>query len=187
MCSAVRNHIEKSLNEEQLKHVMDHHGEYLLRLAYLYVKDWPAAEDILQEVFLTYYQKADQFEQRSSLKTYLTKITINKCHDYLRSWKNKRSLFSEAIGNLISSSKSPEEAVEQQMGQTSLMREVLELPTKYREVLLLFYYQEFTSKEISQLLDCPENTVKTRLKRAKALLRDQVDPREWEGLPDEQI
>lgn len=182
-----RHQAEKSLDEEQLKQVMDYHGEYLIRLAYLYVKDWPAAEDILQEVFITYYRKADQFEQRSSLKTYLSKITINKCHDHLRSWKNKRSLFSEYIGNLTSTSKSPEEAYVQQSEQTNLTKQVMELPNKYREVILLFYYQEFTSIEVSQLLDCSESTVKTRLRRAKGLLRDKIDSEEWEGLADEQI
>ena len=181
MCSVVRNYVGESLSEEQIKHVMNDHGEYLIRLAYLYVKDWSTAEDIMQEVFINYYQKADQFENRSSLKNYLSKMTINKCHDHLRSWKNKRSLFSNSIGNLIPSSKSPEEAYEQQFGQANLTSKVLELPIKYREAILLFYYQEFTSKEISQLLNCSENTVKTRLRRAKGLLKGKVDPREWEG------
>jgi RNA polymerase sigma-70 factor (ECF subfamily) len=87
----------------------------------------------------------------------------------------------------MSRAKAPEAIYEQQAGQAILMSKVLELPIKYREVILLFYYQEFTGKEISQLLGCPENTVKTRLKRAKTLLKSQVDPQEWEGLPDEQL
>lgn len=181
-----RDYREK-LEEERLEQVMDQYGEYLIRFAYLYVKDWPVAEDIVQEVFISYYQKAHQFEQRSSLKTYLSKITINKCHDHLRSWKNKRSLFSGAIGSLISGAKSPEEAYERRSGQAKLIKKVLELPIKYREVILLYYYHELTGSEISRLLDCSENTVKTRLKRAKALLKEQIDPREWEGLPDEQL
>lgn len=177
----------EKLDEEHLEQVMDQYGEYLIRFAYLYVKDWPIAEDIVQEVFIGYFQKANQFEQRSSLKTYLSKITINKCHDHLRSWRNKRSLFTGSISNLISGAKSPEEAYERQSGQATLMKKVLELPIKYREVILLYYYQELTGSEISRLLDCSENTVKTRLKRAKVLLKDQIDPREWEGLTDEQF
>jgi len=171
--------------KEQLKGVMDEHGEYLIRLAYLYVKDWAAAEDIVQEVFITYYQKAAQFQQRASLKTYLSKITINKCHDHLRSWKNRRSIFTESLGQLISRNQTPEEAVEQLSGQAALMKTVLSLPIHYREAILLYYYQEFTTKEISQLLGCSENTVKTRLRRAKNLLKDKMDAREWEGLLDE--
>lgn len=178
---------KRNLTEEQLEQVMDQHGEYLIRLAYFYLKDWSIAEDIIQEVFIAYYRKANQFEQRSSLKTYLSRITINKCHDHLRSWKNRRFIFSELIGNFDSNSKTPENLYEEQTGQTNLTNRVLALPVKYREVILLYYYQEFTGKEISLLLNCSENTVKTRMRRAKALLKEQVDPKEWEGLLDEQI
>lgn len=174
-----------TVTDEEMKRIMDSHGEHLIRLAYFYVKDWAAAEDIMQEVFISYYRKADQFEERSALKTYLSKITINKCHDYLRSWRNKRSLFSNSLGGLISSAKSPEETYVQQMDQSNLTNKILELPVKYREVILLFYYQEFTSNEIGEMLACSENTVKTRLRRAKDLLRQKVDLREWEGMQDE--
>lgn len=174
-----------TMTDEEMKRIMDSHGEHLIRLAYFYVKDWAAAEDIMQEVFISYYRKADQFEERSALKTYLSKITVNKCHDYLRSWRNKRSLFSNSLGGLISSAKSPEETYVLQTDQSNLTNKILELPIKYREVILLFYYQEFTSKEISEMLACSENTVKTRLRRAKDLLRQKVDLREWEGMQDE--
>jgi len=185
--SVSRDFAEKSLNEEQLKQVLNLYGEYLIRLAFLYVKDWAVAEDIVQEVFIAYYRKSSQFEERSSLKTYLSKIAINKCHDHLRSWKNKRSYLTEAMGQLVSRTQTPEEAFDQHSAQAVLMRNVLELPIKYREVVLLYYYQEFTTKEISRLLSCSENTVKTRLRRAKVLLKDKIDSNEWEGLLDEQI
>lgn len=185
--SVSRDFAEKRLNEEQLKQVMNLYGEYLIRLAFLYVKDWAVAEDIVQEVFIAYYRKSSQFEERSSLKTYLSKIAINKCHDHLRSWKNKRSFLTDSMGQLISRSQTPEEVFDQQSAQAVLMGKVLELPIKYREVVLLYYYQEFTTKEISHLLSCSENTVKTRLRRAKVLLKDKIDSQEWEGLLDEQI
>lgn len=55
---------------------MDAYGEYCIRVAYLYVKDWEAAEEIVQDVFLAYYRQQDRFEGRASLKTYLVKITV---------------------------------------------------------------------------------------------------------------
>lgn len=173
------------LTDEEMRNIMDSHGEHLIRLAYFYVKDWAAAEDIMQEVFIIYYRKSAQFDNRASLKTYLSKITVNKCHDHLRSWKNKRSLFTNSLGSLISPNRSPEESLEQHTDQSNLTNKILELPIKYREVILLFYYQEFTSKEISELLECSENTVKTRLRRAKDLLRQKVEGKEWEGMQDE--
>ena len=74
------------LSEQRAFHAaMVEHTDYLLRIAYLYVKDWQSAEDIVQDTFLTYYAKFEQFAERSSLKTYLVRITINKCKDYLKS------------------------------------------------------------------------------------------------------
>lgn len=178
-------HENTKMTDEEMKTILDSHGEYLIRLAYFYVKDWATAEDIMQDVFISYYRKSAQFDHRASLKTYLSKITVNKCHDHLRSWKNRRSLFSNSLGGLISNTKSPEETYVQHTEQSNLTNKILELPVKYREVILLFYYQEFTSKEISEMVGCSENTVKTRLRRAKDLLRQKVDLKEWEGMQDE--
>ena len=66
---------------EHLAAIMEKHGEYCLRVAYLYVKDWAIAEEIVQDVFFAYYRQQNRFEQRSSLKTYLVKITVHKSHD----------------------------------------------------------------------------------------------------------
>ncbi len=173
------------MTDEEMRNIMNSHGEHLIRLAYFYVKDWSAAEDIMQEVFISHYRKSAQFDNRASLKTYLSKITVNKCHDHLRSWRNKRSLFSNSLSGLISNTKSPEDTYFRQADQSNLTNKILELPIKYREVILLFYYQEFTSKEISEMLACSENTVKTRLRRAKDMLREKVDLKEWEGMQDE--
>ncbi|AQQ55071.1 RNA polymerase subunit sigma-70 [Planococcus lenghuensis] len=168
-----------------MRDAMDEHGEYLVRLAFLYVKDWAAAEDIAQEVFIAYYKKSDQFSHQASLKTYLSKITINKCRDYLRSWKNRRIIFTDFLSNIVSPGQAPEISLVREEGRTSLADEILKLPLKYREVIILFYYQEFSIKEIGTLIECNENTVKTRLRRAKDLLRDQLDLREWEGFMHE--
>ncbi|MDJ0333383.1 MULTISPECIES: sigma-70 family RNA polymerase sigma factor [Planococcus] len=183
----VENDGEYNLNEEQIEQIMDEHGEYLLRFIYVYVKDWSTAEDILQEVFVAYYLKSHQFESRSSLKTYLSKMAINRCHDHLRSWKNRRIVFSDAMTQWISSSKSTEKTYEHQVVRSDLIKNVMELPITYRESIILYYYQQLTMKEISELLACPENTIKTRLRRAKRLLKNNTDSSEWEGFQDEQI
>ncbi|TFD94375.1 sigma-70 family RNA polymerase sigma factor [Jeotgalibacillus sp. R-1-5s-1] len=181
MNSAEKGYVSDSHMEE----VMDGYGEYLIRLAFLYVKDWSAAEDMVQEVFITYYQKSSQFENRSSLKTYLAKITVNKCHDHLRSWKNKRSMLSVSMKHLLSADKSPEESFEHRETENELALCVLALPVKYREVIILYYYQELSITEMSGVLSCSDNTVKTRLRRAKKILQTKLDVETWEGLLDE--
>ncbi len=167
--------------------IMKENGEYLIRLAFYYVKNWSTAEDIVQDVFITFYQKSDQFENRSSVRTYLARITVNKCHDYLRSWKHKIQLYSNLIFAQSASNKnSPEHLVMNKDKNNRLIKEILEMPIKYREVILLYYYQEFSILEISKILNCSENTVKTRLSRARSILKSKFEGIEWEVILNEQ-
>ncbi len=69
-----------------LKEIMDQHTVPLIRLAYYYVKDLQVAEDIVKEVFIKFHEKHEQYEERGELKAYLTRMTINKSKDYLKSW-----------------------------------------------------------------------------------------------------
>ncbi|XRD26516.1 sigma-70 family RNA polymerase sigma factor [Lysinibacillus fusiformis] len=80
-----------------IEQVIEEHGDYLLKVAYLYVKNKATAEDIVQDVFIAFYQKQEQFRQQASLRTYLVKMTVNRSHDYLRSWKSKRLTLFEKI------------------------------------------------------------------------------------------
>ena len=163
---------------------MEEHGEYCIRVAYLYVKDWSIAEEIVQDVFLAYERQQDRFEQRSSLKTYLVKITVNKSHDYLRSWKNKRHVLFEKI-KIGFTKQSVEKDFIKGEERTLLKDALFTLPIVYREVLILHYYKDLKIREIAAILSCSENTVKTRLRRARALLQDQLEQNGWEVLMDD--
>ncbi len=75
------------LEDIRFRAIIDEHNDYLLQLSYLYVKDWNAAEDIVQDVFINYWIKSEQFQEQSTLRTYLTRMAINRCKDYLKSWR----------------------------------------------------------------------------------------------------
>lgn len=163
---------------EHLKEVMEAYGEYCIRVAYLYVKDWAAAEEIVQDVFLAYYKQQHRFAGRSSLKTYLVKITVHKSHDYLRSWKRKVGLFMPTKAGTPSV-----EAIKiQQEQQSELLDALLKLPIKYREILLLHYYDDYKIREIADILQVSESTVKTRLVRGRDKLKTLLQDFEWEVL-----
>ena len=167
---------ERAFNE-----VMKQHTEYLLQIAYLYVKDWQAAEDIVQETFLSYYAKFEQFEERSSLKTYLVRITINKSKDYLKSWRyRKLSLTNQFFG----AKKDSARAIHQEE-RNDIATAVLGLSIHLREVVIHYYYEELSVLEVASLLGLSDNTVKTRLRRARQLLKDQLSNDEWEVLSNE--
>ncbi|MBG9456765.1 RNA polymerase sigma-70 factor [Lysinibacillus sphaericus] len=163
---------------------MEEHGEYCLRVAYLYVKDWAIAEEIVQDVFFAYYRQRERFEQRSSLKTYLVKITVHKSHDYLRSWKNKRHILFEKL-HIGVSKRSPETNLIEKDERRIVTAALFKLPINYREVIILYYYQELKVREIAEVLTCTENTVKTRLRRARQILQEKLDKSHWEVLEDD--
>lgn len=167
---------ERAFNE-----AVNEHTDYLLRLCYMYVKDWQAAEDIMQDVFLTYYAKFEQFEERSSLKTYLVRIAINKCKDYLKSWRyRKMTLTTQFFG-----AKKDRQNYEENDERLEIANAVLKLPIHLREVIIHYYYEELSVLEVSTLLNLSDNTVKTRLRRARQLLKEQLTNDEWEVLSNE--
>jgi RNA polymerase sigma factor (sigma-70 family) len=171
------------LNINDLKGLMFQYTESLIRLAYYYVKDLQAAEDIVQEVFIKFYNNQQNYEERGELKAYLTQMTVNNSKDYLKSWTNRKvqlqnKLFSQAgKSNMDELIRKDEQAI---IGEA-----ILELPLKQREVLIYFYFNEMTITEVAHILSIPESTVKTRLRRGKELLRNHLKGIEWEVLLNE--
>ncbi|MEO4051855.1 sigma-70 family RNA polymerase sigma factor [Solibacillus sp. CAU 1738] len=164
-----------------LQKVMNDYGEYCIRVAYLYVKDWAAAEEIVQDVFLAYYNNHSRFEGKSTLKTYLVKITVHKSHDYLRSWRAKKRRLLQPF-QMTTTAPSIERQAVLAHEKSELIEALLELAMHYREVLILYYYEELKIRDIAALLECSENTVKTRLKRGREQLKEKLETSEWEVL-----
>lgn len=170
----------------KIEEVIAEHGDYLLRVAYLYVKNRTTAEDIVQDVFISFYQKQEQYRGDASLRTYLVKMTVNRSHDYLRSWTHKRIvLFERVIGR--STKHTPESAMVENVEKQELVEALFSLSVTYREVLILYYFEEMTTVEIAKLLECPEATVRTRLRRARKQLENRLIDYEWEELRHESI
>lgn len=163
-----------------LKELMSQYTEPLVRLAYGYVKDLQASEDIVQEVFIKFYHQQHHYEERGELKAFLTRMTVNKSKDYLKSWTYRKvqlqnKLFSPAAKRNVDELVRKDE-------QAIIGEAILTLPLKQREVLIHFYFNEMTIHEIAHVLSVPESTVKTRLSRGRDLLRNQLKEIEWEAL-----
>ncbi|WP_153722726.1 sigma-70 family RNA polymerase sigma factor [Sporosarcina cascadiensis] len=166
-----------------IEKVLEEYGDYLLRVAYLYVKDENTAEDIVQDVLLKFYQNETQFKGQSSLKTYLVRMTVNRSHDYLRSWKSKGFILMEKL-RITSPRQTPEEQMIHTEENRVLVNALFSMTLIYREVLVLYYYEELSTVEIAEMLGCPEATVRTRLQRARRQLKKRLQNRDGEVMDD---
>lgn len=166
-----------------IEKVLEEYGDYLLRVAYLYVKDENIAEDIVQDVLMKFYQNQIQFKGQSSLKTYLVKMTVNRSHDYLRSWKSRGLVLKEKLTG-VSPKKSPEQQIIQNEESRVLVEALFSMTLIYREVLILYYFEELSTVEIAELLSCPEATVRTRLQRARRQLKQRLQDEDREVMND---
>lgn len=164
--------------ERYLNEAMDQHGDYLKHLIYTYVKDVQKTEDLIQEVFIKFYNSLDRFEGRSSIKTYLYRMAVNECKNYLNSWHYRKLEITEKIISRKNRESAESEYIQKEQNQ-SISELVNRLSVKYREVIWLFYYVEMSVAEIAEVLNCSVNTVKTRLSRGRHLAKISVE--EGEG------
>ncbi|MDP1415996.1 sigma-70 family RNA polymerase sigma factor [Lysinibacillus capsici] len=164
-----------------LEEMIEEHAAHLLRLAYFYVKNRQTAEDIVQEVFIKFSQRG--YEERGQLRAYLSTLTINQSKDYLKSWHYKKLLLQELIFP-IQGNKQRDELVAAEE-RSHIGAAILKLSLTYREPIILYYFEEMKIRDIAQLLGIAENTVKTRLKRAREALKPHLKQEEWEVLRHE--
>lgn len=159
-----------------LERLVDAHGDDVLRLAFLYLRDRTQAEDLFQEVFLRAYTHADSFRGEAHPRTWLYRITINLCRDRLRSAGFRRLVVigDDAVASLLPPVSNTEEEALAEFDREELLGAVLRLPPEFREVILLYYINEMDVREVAAALDLTEGTVKSRLHRARLKLRSML-------------
>lgn len=161
--------------DEFLESIVHLYGDEVYRICYTYVKRKDIAEDLTQDIFLKCYKYFHTFKGNSSVKTWIYRIAINHCKDYRKSAYHQYILLSEKISQYAKGKgKSPEAQVIEKDETERFTKIVMTLPVKYREVIFLYYFQDLKVKEISSLLNKNENTIKSRLKRAKELLKQHL-------------
>jgi RNA polymerase sigma-70 factor, ECF subfamily len=161
--------------EEMLDEIMRMYGQDILQLVFSYVHNKAVAEDLTQEIFVKCFKNIHTYNRKSKLKTWLWRIAINHSKDYLKSWYNNKVIIAETAANQPGSQgKSVEESVIQREEDTELANAVMNLPVQYREVIYLYYFEEMQIKDIATATEQKSNTVKTRLRRAKSILKEQL-------------
>lgn len=167
------NYNSKPNIDAEIERLMSTFGNDVLRTSYMYLKDLQKAEDVFQEVFCKIYRKYGSFRGDSSEKTWIIKITINVCRDILRSSWIKRVLLTDKIG-VQNDLTDVESKIIKKEENRHLFAEVTSLPRNYKEVMILYYYHEFNTAEISITLNIAEGTVRSRLHRGREILRSKL-------------
>lgn len=176
MLAHLREELEEESDKERwLIELMDEYGDRLTKLAHGYVKDWGKAQEVVQDVFLPCYKNYDKTSTSDTYKAWIYRVTINRSKDVLRSsWFKKVFVTNRFFQDAHSKEASPEGVSIRNQDYALLFDGIFSLPIKYREVILLFYYEELSIQEISELIRTNENTIKTRLKRGRELLNSTL-------------
>ena len=142
----------------------------LYAVAFNVCKNAEDAEDVVQDKFIQYYSTGKQFETEQHVRAWLIRVAINKAKNINSSfWRKNKVSLEEYMETLIFETKESAE----------LFETVMKLPEKYRIAIHLFYYEDYTTSEIADILKISVSNVKVRLSRGRSLLKETLKE-EWD-------
>lgn len=156
------------MKEELFVKAYDKYKNTVYSVIFNYVRNNDDTAELHQEVFIKLLRYEGDFESDEHMKAWLLRVSINMCKNHLRDMKH---MSAEPIDEEI--------PYEENESHGELLRYVLALPEKYRVPIHLFYYEDYSVKQIAQVLGIPEATVKIRLKRGKEKLKKVLNREDW--------
>lgn len=150
--------------EARFTRLMQTHGDSVLRVCFLYLRDHALAQDAAQTTFLQVWRALDTLRDDATSRPWVMRIAANTCRSMMRTRQYRHYAANNGLDNL------PEQGVCDLYPDHTVLQAVQSLPDKYREVVVMHYYQGLTTLETAQALRLPHATVRTRLHRARALL-----------------
>ncbi len=153
----------ESLAMTNFQRVYEQHVDAVYRICYSFMKNKADAEDAVQETFLKLLQNKQTFENDAHERAWLIVTASNICKNHLRSWTRQKreelETFEEIPDKVRNESENP------------VLEAVLKLPDKYKTVIYLFYFEEYSCGDIAAALDKKESTIRSLLKRGRAILQ----------------
>ena len=156
----VNHRVDRAQINQQAERLLGEYGNSILRLAYSYLHHMSDAEDVLQDTIIQYIKNRPSFESTAHEKAWLMRVAINISKNKI-AYKKKRETL-ELDENLF---------VEEEKDLKFVWDAVKNLPSKYSEVIHLFYHEGFTTAQIAEMLSKNEATVRSLLHRARGKLR----------------
>lgn len=152
-------------SEQEVTRAIERYSDTVRRLCMIYLKNYADTEDIFQTVFLKYVLSSISFENDEHEKAWFIRVTINACKDLLKNFFRRHAV-------------SLDEVIEQPAVLSPDYRDVWEavfsLPQKYRDVVYLHYFEDYTAPQISRILGKNVNTIYTLLTRSKKMLKEKL-------------
>ena len=150
------------LTKEEFACAVRDYKDTVFRVAFGYMKNRDDADDITQNVFLKLFKSDTAFETPEHLRSWLIRVAVNECKSVFRMpWRKMENIEDYAEQLAMPTPK-----------HTELLSTVMGMPEKYRVIIYLFYYEEYSTEEIAGLLGVPPATVRTRLARGRKRLKN---------------
>ena len=173
--SIIRQFIDGDKSAFQI--LVKRHKEKVRNIIYITMNNSALVDDIAQDVFITVYRNLKHFRFESQFTTWLYRITVNRCKDYLRKMNVRKIFFPIEEGSELSEYPTP---VENNDISRIVMDAISKLPVKLRMPLILKDIEGFSYQEISESLNCEMGTVKSRIFRGREKLKEILQPLENE-------
>ena len=156
---------------QSVQELFENYRNNLYAVAFNVCKNAEDAEDVVQDTFIQYYSLKKEFDNEQHIRAWLIRVAINKAKNVNRTfWRRNKMSLEDYMETLVF--ETPESG--------ELFETAMRLPEKYRIVINLFYYEDYTVQEIAKILKMSENNVKVRLSRGRAMLKEKLRE-EWEN------
>ncbi|HOM43435.1 MAG TPA: sigma-70 family RNA polymerase sigma factor [Bacillota bacterium] len=163
--------------------IIDRYQSKVFSTAFHYTHDQEEARDLTQEIFIKLYNNLQKYKGKASFSTWLYRIAVNRCIDWTRKKKPQTvSAISDGgeeeldiYDTIADSGGGPEEDLIKQENAVYLRKLVESLPEIYKTVIILYYFEDFSPQEISEIMGVPKRTIDTRLFRGKNLLKLRME------------
>ncbi len=149
--------------DREISEIYARHSKTVYRVCYAYMKNPADTEDAVQNTFFQLIKKGPAFASEQHEKAWLIRTATNICKNALRHWWRKHADI-EDFHNLPGSEKITDD----------IFQAVMELPEKYKTAVYLYYYEGYTSVEISEILKKPSSTIRNHLHEARAILKERL-------------
>ena len=152
-------------SEQEANRAIELYSDMIRKICMLHLKNYADTEDIFQTVFMKYLLHTAPFESEEHEKAWFVRVTVNACKDLLKSFFRRNAVPLEELS---------EQAAALPEQDREVLEAVLALPSKYKDVVYLHYYEGYSAAEIGRILNKNVNTVYTLLSRAREQLKQML-------------